>query len=131
MKLTNTTDAIAWMVKNHISCSGYTVDAIVAANIDTDDPNAVKRAQEIEEHIFSVTETTPQILFKLREALGLSFDDTSRDSKIRSYSLEEALDVLLRYEGIIGYTSTILGWIDDFSQFREQQKTDFFGKSKE
>lgn len=131
MKLTNTTDAIAWMVKNHILCSGYTIDAIVAANIDTDDPNAVKRAQEIEEHIFSVTETTPQILFKLREALGLSFDDTSRDSEIRSYSLEEALDVLLRYEGIIGYTSTILGWIDDFSQFREQQKTDFFGKSKE
>lgn len=128
MKLTNSSDAIAWMVQNHICCSGYTIDAIVSAGIDTEDPNALKIAQDIEEHVFDVVETTPPIMFKLREALGLSFDDTSRDDDIQSYSLEEALDVLLRYEGLIGYTSIILGWIEDLKKLKAEGKTNIFNQ---
>ena len=52
------------------------------------------------------------IMKTLRQRLNLEPDDTSSDDIINLYSPSEALDELLIWEGIIGYTSTIKYWIE-------------------
>lgn len=47
------------------------------------------------------------IMKTLRKRLGLKEEDTSRDNLINTYSPSEAFDEMLKWEGIIGYTSTI------------------------
>ena len=129
MILDTSSKAIAWMVKNGVSCSGYTVDRIVAAKLDTDSDDALAKALEIEEQVFSAVESTPAILRELRIAKGLQFDDDSRDEELKSYSREEALQTLLEWEGIFGYTSRILKWLEDIDAFQEElakDKTSYF-----
>ena len=130
MILDTSSKAIAWMVKNGVSCSGYTVDRIVAAKLDTDSDDALAKALEIEEQVFSAVESTPAILCELRIAKGLQFDDNSRDEELKSYSREEALRTLLEWEGIFGYTSRILKWLEDIDAFQKElsnDKTSYFG----
>lgn len=130
MILDTSSKAIAWMVKNGVSCSGYTVDRIVAAKLDTDSDDALAKALEIEEQVFSAVESTPAILRELRIAKGLQFDDNSRDEELKSYSREEALRTLLEWEGIFGYTSRILKWLEDIDAFQKElanDKTSHFG----
>lgn len=120
MKINTSHDAISWMVKHNIRCSGLLVDSIIAAGIDTDDTEALDKVHELEKHVNDVVETTPSIVISLRQALGLQFDDDSRDKEIKSFSKGEALDVLLQYEGILGYTSRILQWIESFDQLKSE-----------
>lgn len=53
------------------------------------------------------------IMEKVRQHLGLEPYDTSRDEEINSMSHRSILDHCLEWEGIIGYTGQIIGWIDD------------------
>ena len=124
MILDTSSKAIAWMVKNGVSCSGYTVDRIVAAQLDTDRDDVLAKALEIEEQVFSAIESAPAILRELRIAKGLEFDDSSHDEALKSYSREEALQTLLEWEGIIGYTSKILKWLEDIDAFQEELAKD-------
>lgn len=124
MILDTSSKAIAWMVKNGVSCSGYTVDRIVAAQLDTDRDDVLAKALEIEEQVFSAIENAPTILRELRIAKGLEFDDSSHDEELKSYSREEALQTLLEWEGIIGYTSKILKWLEDIDAFQEELAKD-------
>lgn len=124
MILDTSSKAIAWMVKNGVSCSGYTVDRIVAAQLDTDSDDALAKAFEIEEQVFSAIESAPAILCELRIAKGLEFDDSSHDEELKSYSREEALQTLLEWEGIIGYTSKILKWLEDIDAFQKELAKD-------
>ena len=50
----------------------------------------------------------------LREDHHLDEDDTSKDAEIlKLYSPGETFDLMLSYEGIMGYSSTIKRWIKD------------------
>lgn len=53
------------------------------------------------------------IVEQAREALGLDKDDESNDYEIDTMSHDEMFELLLEYEGIIGYASMIRGWIED------------------
>ena len=53
------------------------------------------------------------IMEKIREASGMECDDTSRDYELERLSPEEVFEMILEYEGIIGYANRILGWIQD------------------
>lgn len=62
---------------------------------------------------FTIENKYPEDIMKtLRQRLGLKADDTSRDNLINSYSLSDAFDEMLKWEGIIGYTSTIKYFIE-------------------
>ena len=52
------------------------------------------------------------IMRMVRGSLGLEFDDTSRDGEIERMSSREVLDRVCNWEGLIGYSSTILRWIN-------------------
>ena len=55
----------------------------------------------------------PEYIMKvLRQRLGLDEDDTLRDDEINIYSPSEAFDEMLFWEGICGYTDTIIYWIE-------------------
>lgn len=53
------------------------------------------------------------ILRVLREREGLEEDDTSMDVTFQDYNPDHVLREMLEWEGICGYTNTILGWIAD------------------
>ncbi len=54
------------------------------------------------------------ILKKLRQALlDLDENDTSRDAELNELTPNDAMDGVLKWEGIIGYTSTITRWVKD------------------
>lgn len=56
----------------------------------------------------------PEYILKvLREREGMEEDDTSMDETFQEYNPEEVMRHMLEWEGICGYTSTILGWIAD------------------
>lgn len=48
------------------------------------------------------------VLKSLRDIEDMNINDTSRDEEFQNMTPREVLDTLLRYEGIIGYTSWIL-----------------------
>lgn len=48
------------------------------------------------------------VLKSLRNIEDLDINDTSRDEEFQNMDPREVLDIILRYEGIIGYTSWIL-----------------------
>lgn len=52
------------------------------------------------------------IMRMVRGSLGLESDDTSRDGEIESMSQREVFNHICTWEGLIGYGSTILGWIN-------------------
>jgi len=56
---------------------------------------------------------SPHIMDKVRQWKGLSGWDTSKDAEIDEMSRNEVFDACLEWEGIIGYGSTIRGWIED------------------
>lgn len=49
----------------------------------------------------------------VRQNLGLEWNDTSRDSEIDAMSPDEVLDRFWQWEGIIGYTHTIISSVFD------------------
>ena len=53
------------------------------------------------------------IMATIRQYLGLDRLDRSKDEEINAYTPEEAFDIVVNYEGLIGYTETIKGWIKD------------------
>lgn len=56
----------------------------------------------------------PEYILKvLREREGMEEDDTSMDETFQDYNPDEVIRHMLEWEGICGYTSTILGWIAD------------------
>lgn len=71
------------------------------------------------------------ILRKLRVCNDLEIADVSRDAEFQDMEPEEVLDAVLQYEGIIGYTSTILRWIAEIYKVKldlngnEQSRQDF------
>ena len=54
-----------------------------------------------------------QILKMVRQRLELAENDRSQDQKINEMSPYEVFDHCLHWEGIIGYTGTILSWFRD------------------
>jgi hypothetical protein len=53
------------------------------------------------------------IMSRVREMLDIDENDNSQDEKImRKYDNKELFDMYLRYEGIIGYSDTILNTIE-------------------
>ena len=71
------------------------------------------------------------ILRKLRACNDLEIADTSRDAEFQEMEPEEVLDAVMQYEGIIGYTATILRWIAEIYKVKldtnasEQSRQDF------
>lgn len=53
------------------------------------------------------------IMRRLRERMGLDPDDNSRDEEIELMSKREVFENILEWEGFIGYTSSIIQWIND------------------
>lgn len=66
------------------------------------------------------------ILKKIRDYNDLELTDTSRDAEFQQIEPEEAFDLILRQEGIIGYRYTILRWIADIFKV----KLDIEGKEQ-
>ena len=62
----------------------------------------------LEEHKYS-----KDIMQSCRETMGFDSTDTSHDEEIMSMSSEEVLDMVLRYEGIIGYATRIMRWTQE------------------
>ena len=52
------------------------------------------------------------IMENLREGRNLEYDDATEDDDILTMSGAEFLDALLNWEGIIGYTNTIMEYIE-------------------
>lgn len=52
------------------------------------------------------------IMENLRERRSLEYDDATEDDDILTMSGSEFLDELLNWEGIIGYTNTIMEYIE-------------------
>ena len=52
------------------------------------------------------------IMEDLRERRDLEYDDATEDNDILTMSGAEFLDELLNWEGIIGYTNTIMEYIE-------------------
>lgn len=72
------------------------------------------------------------ILEILRQRNGLEEDDTSRDEEFQELPPEVALNDVLEWEGLIGYTYSILEWILDIYKIKlapyhgmEQPKQEF------
>lgn len=71
------------------------------------------------------------ILKKLRERVGNNEDDTSQDEEFQEMSPEDVLNEVLEWDGICGYASTILRWIQDIYKVKldpygeYQSKQDF------
>lgn len=64
-----------------------------------------------------IFETTEQvipsyIMENLRKRRSLEYDDATEDDDILSMSGSEFLDELLRWDGIIGYTNTIMEYVE-------------------
>ena len=56
----------------------------------------------------------PEYIMKtLRQNSGLEKDDTSHDKVFESFSKRMVFDRLLIWEGIIGYSGRIIGFIED------------------
>ena len=53
------------------------------------------------------------IMTRIRQNLGLEPGDTSRDSEIESMSQDEAVEAVLNWEGIIGYTVFIINLVNE------------------
>lgn len=53
------------------------------------------------------------VLKSLRDIEDMDINDTSRDEEFQNMTPREVLDIILRYEGIIGYTSWILVLINN------------------
>lgn len=49
----------------------------------------------------------------IRQRLGLEETDTSKDQEIERMTPREVFDHRLCWEGIIGYSGTILGWVKE------------------
>lgn len=58
------------------------------------------------------------ILSKLREHYGLADDDTHMDQELQELSPAEAFEKVMEFEGIIGFSSLILSWIEDIYKIR-------------
>lgn len=52
------------------------------------------------------------IMKRCRERLGLEPDDTSRDEEINHYSAREAFEECCNWEGLIGWSETLIDWIE-------------------
>lgn len=52
------------------------------------------------------------IMENLRERRNLEYDDATEDDDILTMSGSEFLDELLHWEGIMGYTNTIMEYIE-------------------
>lgn len=66
------------------------------------------------------------ILKKMRYYNDLEPTDTSMDAEFQQIEPEEAFDIILKQEGIIGYRYTILRWISDIFKV----KLDIEGKDQ-
>lgn len=51
------------------------------------------------------------IMRMVRGSLDLEPNDTSRDGEVEAMSKREVFDSVCNWEGLVGYGSTILGWI--------------------
>ena len=54
-----------------------------------------------------------QVMERVRQRLGLEEGDKSRDAEIEAMSQYYVLDHCLCWEGIIGYTQTIIDMVGD------------------
>ena len=52
------------------------------------------------------------VMGKVRQHIGLTEFDTSKDEEINNMSHNAVLDHVLEWEGIIGYGGTIRGWVE-------------------
>lgn len=71
------------------------------------------------------------IMATIREWNGMERDDTSRDEEFQQESPETVFGIIAEYEGIVGYTNTVLGWIAEIfkvklSRYGEQQTAEEF-----
>ncbi len=61
------------------------------------------------------------VLGAVRQSLGADDeDDESRDAEISKMDVEAVLNSFLNWEGIIGYTSTIISAIDNIREAADQ-----------
>ena len=74
--------------------------------------------QNYPEHIMAV----------LREYHGMERDDTSRDEEWSQLTPEDAFGIMLSYEGIYGYCSTIIEWIEDIYKVKLNSNCQRFSK---
>lgn len=53
------------------------------------------------------------IMSYVRQNMGLDSDDTSKDDFINSMNKKDVFDRVLNWNGIVGYSSQIKGWIEE------------------
>lgn len=53
------------------------------------------------------------IMKRCRQVMGLEEDDTSMDVTINTYSPAEAFNACCLWEGMIGWSETLLSWVED------------------
>ena len=58
------------------------------------------------------------IMKRLRQWRELEEDDYSKDKEIMNHTPHELFDMLLEWEGIIGYRYMIIGWIEELYKIR-------------
>ena len=71
------------------------------------------------------------ILCTIREWHDMERDDTSRDEEFQQMSPEDVFGIILHYEGIVGYTNSVLGWVAEIfkvqlSKYGEHQTQEEF-----
>lgn len=119
MILSTSSEVINFMVKNKLfGASSRAIDAIISKKLDTEDPDIETKILSIVDEVTEKSENTPAILADMRIALGLSWDDTSKDKYINTLPIVDALERLLAYEGIVGYSHKIMNWIEELKRLQ-------------
>lgn len=77
----------------------------------------VKRIKKYEEYICKEKVKYPErILRDVRRNLGLNEMDTSKDLKILQMDKDDILNSVCNWNNLVGYGSTIKGWVEDIYQ---------------
>lgn len=65
-----------------------------------------------------MAEYSENVMQRIRQSLGCTIDDTSRDEEIKSMSRDELFDKCMQWEGIIGYNYLIKLFVEDIYKVR-------------
>ena len=64
----------------------------------------------------------PMVIWDVRKNMGLDLSDESLDDKILAMPKKEVLARYLEWNGIIGYTDTILGAVSEIYEIELEEK---------
>ncbi|MED2002462.1 hypothetical protein P4V86_03695 [Brevibacillus laterosporus] len=104
----------AYKLQEHDIMSG---DAVVIESIVTDillpALDAKMRDKSVDKPVGKPVEYPDEVMEAIRQNLDLESDDTSMDKKIMKMPKDEIFNLLLTWNGFIGYGDTIREWVND------------------